>query len=90
LHLIMEGERPKPVRSEIVAELMAAADASGVISTAPEVRPGSRVRFATGPFAGLVGTLLALDDDGRVRVLLEVLGSEVPVRAAGIGLVSAL
>jgi transcriptional antiterminator RfaH len=37
------------------------------------------VRVSAGPFADLVGRLQQLDDSGRVRILLEVLGGEVPV-----------
>ncbi len=33
----------------------------------------------SGPFAGHVGKLAKLDDRGRVRVLLELLSTEVPV-----------
>jgi len=37
------------------------------------------VRILTGPFAYFVGTLERLDDAGRVRVLLEMMGTAVPV-----------
>jgi len=88
-HLIMEGERPKPIGSDIVDGLMTASERDGVLSRAPDLLPGARVRFSSGPLAGLVGTLLDLDADGRVRVLLDVMGGKVPVRADDAGLVSA-
>jgi transcription antitermination factor NusG len=37
------------------------------------------VRILTGQFANFVGTLERLDDAGRVRVLLEMMGTAVPV-----------
>jgi transcription antitermination factor NusG len=40
---------------------------------------GQSVRILTGPFANFVGTLERLDDAGRVRVLLEMMGTAVPV-----------
>lgn len=40
---------------------------------------GQSVRILTGPFANLVGTLERLDDAGRVRVLLQMMGTAVPV-----------
>ena len=40
---------------------------------------GQRVRILTGPFAELMGTLKRLDDAGRVQVLLEMMGTAVPV-----------
>lgn len=87
--LIMEGEMPKPVQSGIVEELMAVADATGLVSLGSKLRPGESVRLVTGPFAGLVGELLELDDAGRVRVLLDVLSNRITVRASQVGLVPA-
>ena len=40
---------------------------------------GQSVRILTGPFADFVGTLERLDDAGRVRVLLDMMGTAVPV-----------
>ena len=87
--LIMEGERPKTVRRDVVESLIAATDPGGLISAGHDLRPGEKVRFASGPFAGLVGELLALDEGGRVRVLLEVMGARIPVHANRVGMVSA-
>jgi transcriptional antiterminator RfaH len=88
-NLIMEGERPKPIPGAIVEELMALADRSGLVAIAPRLEVGGAVRLVSGPFAGMVGELLALDDDGRVRVLMNVLGLGTIVRAERIGLVPA-
>jgi transcription antitermination factor NusG len=41
--------------------------------------PGQSVRILSGPFVDFVGTLELLDDAGRVRVLLEMMGTAVPV-----------
>jgi len=40
---------------------------------------GQHVRILLGPFADFVGTLQRLDDAGRVQVLLEMMGTAVPV-----------
>jgi transcription elongation factor/antiterminator RfaH len=40
---------------------------------------GQRVRILTGPFADLVGTLERLDGRERVQVLLELMGTAIPV-----------
>jgi hypothetical protein len=39
--------------------------------------------------SGLVAQLLSLDDDGRVRVLLSLLGAPTIVRASTLGLLPA-
>ncbi len=87
--LIMEGERPKPVRPGVVETLLAAADAAGLIGRPPELRIGAAVRLQTGPLAGLVGELLTLDENGRVSVLMSLLGSPTIVRSTRLGLVPA-
>ncbi len=43
------------------------------------LRKGQRVRVMSGAFADFVGTLERLDENGRVRILLEMMGSVVPV-----------
>ena len=40
---------------------------------------GQCVRILSGPFADFVGTLARLDGAGRVQVLLELMGTAVPV-----------
>lgn len=75
--LIMEGDHPKAVAPGVVEAIVALTDASGLLALDPAVLPGQSVRIASGPFAGFVGTLLKLDDSGRVNVLLDLLGSKV-------------
>jgi transcriptional antiterminator RfaH len=43
------------------------------------LKEGQAVKVTAGPFADLVGQLERLDDNGRVRVLLEILGGKVRV-----------
>jgi len=40
---------------------------------------GQSVRILSGPFANVVGRLERLDAAGRVRVLLDMMGTTVPV-----------
>jgi transcriptional antiterminator RfaH len=40
---------------------------------------GQSVRILSGPFADSIGELERLDDAGRVRVLLEMMGTAVPI-----------
>jgi transcription antitermination factor NusG len=40
---------------------------------------GQRARIQCGPFADFVGTLERLDEMGRVRVLLDMMVSAVPI-----------
>jgi transcription elongation factor/antiterminator RfaH len=70
--------RPIPVPVGIVEALIERSDGnltrldSGLIK-------GQHVRILSGPFVDFVGTLERLDDAGRVQVLLEMMGTVVPV-----------
>ncbi|HEY7302237.1 MAG TPA: transcriptional activator RfaH [Xanthobacteraceae bacterium] len=77
--LIMQGERPHPVLPGIVESLLASAGADGVVQFHEDLEIGSKVRLLAGPFAEQLGILARLDDKGRVRVLLEIMGGRVPV-----------
>lgn len=87
--LIMEGGLPLPIASGVVEALMAMADDAGMLSLDRSLRPGQTVRIATGPFAGLIGELAALDEKGRVKVLLDIIGKQVTVATFGAALVPA-
>jgi transcriptional antiterminator RfaH len=78
-YLIAAGDQPLALPSGFVEALIDVADASGVVSFAPMLEVGAQVSVMSGPFAGHVGKLAKLDDRGRVRVLLELLSTEVPV-----------
>jgi transcriptional antiterminator RfaH len=77
--LLMYGGGPQAVPVGVVESLIAAADAQGNIRFDFHLREGQAVKVTAGPFADLVGQLERLDDNGRVRVLLETLGGRVRV-----------
>jgi transcriptional antiterminator RfaH len=65
-----------------VEALRSWSDTAGLISVRPDFSPGQKVRVHAGPFAEKVGTLHRLDGHGRVQVLLELMGAQVPVDIA--------
>ena len=79
--LVMEGERPKPVPGGIVEALMAACDEREILrfDASAMLQVGERVQVLAGPFAEEFGLLERLDDRGRVRILLEIMGRRLPV-----------
>lgn len=74
--LIMGPERPTPVPPGIV-EALVSARKSSVLQFGDDLMIGQRVRILSGPFADALCRLVHLDDRGRVRVLLEFMGTEV-------------
>jgi transcription elongation factor/antiterminator RfaH len=77
--LVMAGERPHPVPQGIVETLIASTDALGVLRLDQHLKVGGSIRLAAGPFAEQLAILDRMDDSGRIRVLLDILGRQVAV-----------
>ena len=75
----MQGGEPQAVPHGVVEGLINAADPEGFVQFHLHLKEGQMVRVTAGPFADLVGQLQQLDDNGRVRVLLEIMGGKVRV-----------
>jgi transcriptional antiterminator RfaH len=71
----IEG-RPVPVPAGVVEAIIARSDGNVI---GPDLVEGQSVRIVSGPFANLVGTLERLDAAGRTRILLDIMGTAVPV-----------
>ena len=80
--LVMRGEEPYPVPSGVVETLIAASDAGGILQFGEKLQIGGPVRLMAGPFAEQLAILDHLDDSGRVRVLLDILGRKVAISTA--------
>jgi transcriptional antiterminator RfaH len=80
--LVMRRDLPEPVPRGIVETLLASADARGLLQLADKLKVGSSVRMLAGPFAEQLATLEHLDDLGRVRVLVDLLGRQVSISTA--------
>jgi transcription antitermination factor NusG len=79
--LIMGAEQPMPVPTGVVEALAASCESSAVVSLGEQsLEIGQKVRILSGPFAEALCCLAHLDDRGRVRVLLEIMGMEVTAR----------
>lgn len=77
--LVMRGDEPHPVPPGVVETLIAAADARGILQLGDKLKVGAPVRLMAGPFAEQLAILEHLDDCGRVRVLLDILGRRVAI-----------
>ena len=80
--LLTCGGEPQPLPRGLVESVILAADADGNVQFDCNLREGQSIKILAGPFADLVGRLEGLDDKGRVRVLLEILGGSVRVNVA--------
>jgi transcription elongation factor/antiterminator RfaH len=77
--LVMQGDQPHPVPHGILETLITSVDSTGLLRVDQDLQVGASVRLGTGPFAERLAILEHLDDSGRVRVLLELLGQKVHV-----------
>lgn len=77
--LIMQGDRPKPVPRGVMETILQYMNADGTLSTARQFGTGQSVRIESGPLADVVGRFERCEPDGRIRVLVELLGRVVSV-----------
>ena len=77
--LFTSDDRPVPVPEGIVETLIQNTDEANLTLFSRGLVAGQSVRILRGPFADFVGTLERLDDAGRVRVLLDMMGTAIPV-----------
>lgn len=75
--LLCRHERPMPVPESFMTALRQTLDADGIVAVPEPLKPGQKVRFIAGPLVDCVGTLLHLAANGRVALLLSLLGQEV-------------
>ena len=77
--IVTAHERPAPVPHGIVEGLQALLDESGLVRLDRDLELGQRVEVVAGPFAQSIGKLDRLDGMARVRVLLDIMGGQIPV-----------
>jgi len=75
--LVTAGDLPQPVPGSVIETLSALADSDGVVRFRSELRLGQTVRLLNGPLADAIGSLERLDDNGRVSVLLNIMGGRI-------------
>jgi transcriptional antiterminator RfaH len=75
--LVMAEDRPLPVPGGVVEALATYGDASGLCHFDRDLKVDDKVRVVAGPFAQIIGRIATLDDKGRARVLLEIMGGAV-------------
>lgn len=75
--LIMAHDAPIPTPNGVVEALAACVDPFGVCRFERKLGVGQSIRVTAGPFADLMGRIASLDDKGRARVLLEIMGGAV-------------
>lgn len=76
--LLTANELPTPAPVGVVEALIAATGPRGQLQA--NFNTGDRVRLIAGPFADALAEIDRLDDAGRVRVLLRIMGADLRVQ----------
>jgi len=87
--IITSNDSPVAVEPGFIEALQARADREDVIDFSREFKRGDCVELAQGPFARRIGSLVDLDDRGRVTVLMEFLAACRPVHTTAANLLPA-
>lgn len=77
--LLRADRRPATLPPAFVAALLARCDATGRFVPEADLAPGERVRIVQGPFADTVTLIEGLTREGRIAVLIGLLGQETRV-----------
>lgn len=72
--MVMAGDRPAPAPVGIIEALKALVNERGCVEFSAGLRPGQRIEIVAGPFAEAIGQIEREDANGRVRVLLDIMG----------------
>ncbi len=80
--LIMAHGMPAPVPHGVVETVMDYVDEAGVAHFERDLSVGQSVRIKDGLLSAAIGELVRLDANGRVRVLLEIMGGKVETSVA--------
>ncbi len=75
--IIMGDDSPIPAPKGVVEALISYVDQSGVCRFDRDLSEGQAIRVVSGPLADAFGKLVKLDANGRVRVLLDIMGGKV-------------
>lgn len=77
--IVMQGDAPAPLPHGVIETLQGRCDGDGVFDALRGIQPGESVRILSGVLTDFVGRLESLDAEGRVKVLLNILGKPTSI-----------
>ena len=76
--------QPAQIPTEVVDGLISAIAQDGLLMTMDDYQAGDSVNVINGPFAGWLAEVTAADDEGRVKLLIDLMGRKTAVAMAGV------
>jgi transcriptional antiterminator RfaH len=80
--LVRFGEEPALIADDFIQELKSHEIDGEIVHPAKSYKVGQRVEVVSGSFGGLVGTIIKLNDNDRLVVLMNLLSRQVKVQVA--------
>ena len=80
VRIVAFGSEPCPVPRGVVEALRERCNVRGVMKGNEPIRVGRQVRLVSGPFTEFFAKVDAMDDRDRVRVLIGIMGGEIPLQ----------
>jgi len=79
--ILGSGEGPIPISEKVVEAIRERMDKDNIIKVEEEWKEGDLVQVTSGPFKELTGIFQKkMSDQGRVKILLSLIGVDVPVQ----------
>ena len=79
--ILGNGVEPVPISEKVIQTIRERAGKGNFVKLEEEWREGDPVRITSGPFKELIGIFQKkMSDNGRVRILLNLIGVDVPVQ----------
>ena len=79
--ILGSGVEPVPISERVIQTIRERTGKGNLVKMEEEWREGDPVRITSGPFKELIGVFQKkMSDNGRVRILLNLIGVEVPVQ----------
>lgn len=79
--ILGSGVEPVPVSEKVIQTIRERTGKGNLVKMEEEWREGDPVRINSGPFKELIGVFQRkMSDNGRVRILLNLIGVDVPVQ----------
>ncbi|OOY22020.1 transcriptional activator RfaH [Thioclava sp. DLFJ5-1] len=77
--LVSFGSVPRPVPSELIAQIAERCDAAHCLRAQQGFVEGDEVRVASGPLVDFIATIDSIDPDRRVWLLMDIMGAATRV-----------
>ncbi|QFS84796.1 transcription termination/antitermination protein NusG [Roseivivax sp. THAF197b] len=80
--IVDDPRKPQSLPEDFMAALIDRCDEQGLLKAAPALNLGDTVRVVSGPMVDLVSRIEGFDTDGRIKLLMDLMGRETRVSVA--------